>query len=161
MNPTFCNVQREFASVSAAKSGLLTASTMLAEPCVELLNKVLQAMLADLTALKEAGVDAPEALTLMAKLAIELCAPSLPFLQLHTRMRALRSQLAMFILDANLCVRTVYHTQTFYACEARALHEADRDPGMQLERTATPSGSRPLHSVAHARAEHVLALACR
>ena len=126
---------------------------MLAEPCVDLLNKVLQAMLADLTALKEAGVDAPEALTLMAKLAIELCAPSLSFLQLHTWMRTLRSQITMFVLDANnVCVRTVYNTQTFHACEARALHEADCDPGMQLKRTAAPSGAMPLHFARNAYA---------
>ena len=33
-------------------------------------------MLADLTALKEAGVDAPEAIDLMAKLALQLYAPN-------------------------------------------------------------------------------------
>ena len=42
------------------------------KPCVDLLNKCLQEMLADLMALKEAGVDDPLALNLMAKLALEL-----------------------------------------------------------------------------------------
>jgi hypothetical protein len=45
----------------------------------------MQEMLADLGALKEAGVDAPEALTLMAKLAIELCAPNPTRLDPHIR----------------------------------------------------------------------------
>lgn len=58
---------------------------LLSEPCVDLLNKIMQEMLADLGALKEAGVDAPEALTLMAKLAMELCAPNLTRLEPYIR----------------------------------------------------------------------------
>jgi hypothetical protein len=59
-------------SACVCLSVCLPACLSRAEPCVDLLNKCLQEMLADLTALKEAGVDAPEALTLMAKLAMEL-----------------------------------------------------------------------------------------
>lgn len=94
------------------------------EPCVDLLNKVLQEMLADLMALKEAGVDAPAAIDLMAKLALQLYAPNClkPYNLLPFPCR--RTQLAN---DHLFCA-----AQTLHACDACPVHEANRNPGIQL-----------------------------
>ena len=91
-------------------------------------------MLADLTALKEAGVDAPEAIDLMAKLALQLYAPNclIPYNLLSFPCR--RTQLANNHLWCT--------AQTLHACDARPVHEANRNPGIQLTKKTHSSARR-------------------